>query len=153
MNTFLSAIVRNDIEQLKHLIEAGEDINMSDKDGGTPLMQAVVDGKLEIVKILLENNANVNTHRKDGNTALHFATQNQQDEIARKLIEAKAFIDPEDMYGNSPLFKAVYFCNDGGKMVKLLLDHGADKHHKNKSGVSPDSLARTIDNYDTSPFN
>jgi hypothetical protein len=37
-------------------------------------------------------------------------------------------------------------------MIKLLLAHAADKHLKNKHGVSPEKLASTIANYDVNKF-
>jgi hypothetical protein len=37
-------------------------------------------------------------------------------------------------------------------MIRLLLASGADKTLKNKQGVSPEDLAKTIANYDVSEF-
>jgi DNA-binding response OmpR family regulator len=36
--------------------------------------------------------------------------------------------------------------------IRRLLAAGADKTTKNKHGVSPESLAQSIGNYDTTPF-
>jgi hypothetical protein len=37
-------------------------------------------------------------------------------------------------------------------MIKVLLAHGADKALKNKYGISPADLAKSIGNYDVSVF-
>jgi ankyrin repeat protein len=51
-----------------------------------------------------------------------------------------------------PLSHAVFESRGRGEMIRLLLSFGADKALKNKHGVSPENLARTIANYDVSIF-
>lgn len=47
-------------------------------------------------------------------------------------------------YGNTALWRAVFSSNEDGSVIHLLREAGADPLAKNKQGVSPTSLARTI---------
>jgi len=95
---------------------------------------------------------NVNLADRDGWTPLHAAAQNNDAETARFLLDSGAIVDPQDSYGNTPLFRAVFNSRDSGELIELLRQRGADAESKNKSGVSPVSLARTIANCDITQF-
>ena len=60
------------------------------------------------------------------------------------LLKAGAKVDVQDNNGNTPLGRAVFDARGRTGMVKLLLKHGADRHHKNKHGVSPSELVKTF---------
>lgn len=64
------AALNNYPEHLKILLDHGEDIDVRNIKGTTPLMTAAFYGNTNIVKILLERGANVNAQDPDGNTAL-----------------------------------------------------------------------------------
>jgi hypothetical protein len=50
------------------------------------------------------------------------------------------------------LWRAVFDSKGRGGVIKLLLSAGASKGLRNKHGVSPQSLAKSIANYDVSNF-
>jgi ankyrin repeat protein len=72
--------------------------------------------------------------------------------MAKLLLDHGAAADAQDAHGNTPLSHAVFESRGRGEMIRLLLSFGADKALKNKHGVSPENLARTIANYDVSIF-
>jgi len=123
-----------------------------DRAGRSELHYAVVDRNLERMKELIRQGMNVNLADRDGWTPLHIAAQNNDAETARFLLDSGATIDPQDSYGNTPLFRAVFNSRGNGELIDLLRQRGADAGSKNKSGVSPVSLARTIGNYDIAQF-
>ncbi|MFV0364343.1 MAG: ankyrin repeat domain-containing protein [Suipraeoptans sp.] len=61
-----SAIVKNDVSEVKRLLEKDGDINRSndirwlEDIGDTPLQKACIYGNIEIVELLIENGADVN---------------------------------------------------------------------------------------------
>jgi ankyrin repeat protein len=124
----------------------------TDRDGRTELHHAVIDGHLEIVRSLLAAGGDVTVQDKAGWTPLHFAAQRGAIEIATLLIQHKAGVDVQDTFGNTPLLRAVFESRGRGEMIALLRRAGADPLQKNRHGVSPLSLARTIANYDVAQF-
>ena len=58
---------------VKDLIEAGADVNQTDKDNYTAIMWAVRNGQLNCVNALVKPGADVNKSGHKGNTALHSA--------------------------------------------------------------------------------
>ncbi|WP_410542724.1 ankyrin repeat domain-containing protein [Wolbachia endosymbiont of Tetranychus urticae] len=57
----LNAAERGDIDEVKHLINEGADVNAKDVYEKTPLHWAAEKGHKEIVEILLKKGANVNS--------------------------------------------------------------------------------------------
>lgn len=148
----LRAVFAADIDKLKAAIDADDDVNAKDWDGRTPLHYACIDKLDGFVRLLLDHGALVSHADKKGWTPLHFAAQNQNIEIARLLVDAGALVDAVDSNGNTPLFRAIFSSSGDGELITLLLQHGADKNHKNNYDVSPLDLANTIANYDVAQW-
>lgn len=141
-----------DVNMIKKLILEGEDIEETDKDRRTPLIHAVIDNRFDLAEILLESGANVNAQDSNGYSPLHYAAQNYYIELAELLIGKNAQIDPQDNYGNTPLFKAVFNSKGRGDVIKLLIEHGADKDIANNYEISSFQLANSIANYNITHF-
>jgi len=88
------------------LICAGADVNRADDVGLTPLHWAASRCDLEMATMLLDAGANPHAITGDGLSVLHFAVRN-------------LMMDP-----------------DPGRMVKLLVDHGARFDVVNETGIS-----------------
>ena len=73
-------------------------------------------------------------------------------DVAAALIKAGAELELQDTFGNTPLSDAVFESRGRGDMIQLLLANGADKEKKNRQGISPLALARSIANYDVKQF-
>lgn len=101
---------------LKTLIEDGDDVNVQNKEGKTPLMLALRGSagkqkKLETVLTLLNNGADVNMINKDGDSTLHVAAKASKYRIVQK------------------------------ELVRKLLLYGADNSMLNREGKTASQLA------------
>lgn len=89
---------------LKELVESGEDVNLKDKNGWSPLHFAAQEGDSIIAKELINFGANIAATECNGNTPLWVATMNSNS--SKKVIQVllKAGADPsiENNHGVSP---------------------------------------------------
>ena len=134
----IEAIKKNDIEEVRRLIEAGADVNEAEnvkyvdsdyddfddfddsvEDGKTPLMYAVENNSEEIVEFLIAHNADVNTERR---MDFHYGKQ----------LPYESY----DCIIRTPLFIAVD--NRNIEIVKLLLKNGADASYQKGSDILSD---------------
>jgi len=109
-----------DLYGVKLVIDCGVNPNIQNKDGDTPLHSAALNGKSEVVKLLLEHGADPNIQNKDGMTPLHFATEYSPWHFAARY-------SPWDSATERGYLR----------VVKLLLEHGADPNIQNKDGMTP----------------
>ena len=70
------------IEECRRLIEQGEDLNITDKKGLTPLYSICQDGDNDMVKEFLDHGADV-----DSDGCLHVALENYNNDVAETLIQ------------------------------------------------------------------
>ncbi|XP_046331262.2 serine/threonine-protein phosphatase 6 regulatory ankyrin repeat subunit A-like [Haliotis rufescens] len=121
------------------IIECSRDVNVTDKQGNTPLMLAVKKNKN--ISPLLKAGANVNSQNGLGRTALHLAGEHPHDWYAhgpinarqsndKQLIAAGADVNVQDKKGNTPLMMAVKNEWD----ISPLLKAGANVNSKNRLG-------------------
>lgn len=89
MNGMMHALVFDNLEAVKLLIEYGADINSYDYKYRTPLMYAVSNGNADIVKFLISKNAYINAKDYRNKTALDIAKSKGYDDIVIILENAK----------------------------------------------------------------
>jgi uncharacterized protein len=123
-----------------------------DREGRSDLHYAARDGDLAAVERFVSEGAEVNLQDRRGWTPLHFAAQACSSEVATYLLAHGASVDPVDYFGNTPLSTATFESRGDGAVIRLLRAAGADPRKKNRSGVSPISLARTIANFNVAQF-
>ena len=75
--------------------DLGQDINVENNDGESPLHQAALVGCMVAIKWLLQSKAEIDKKTKFGETPLHFACRSGQKEIVVLLLEAGADIEVE----------------------------------------------------------
>ena len=87
-----------------YLHEHGEDVNLADKAGFTPLHFAAQGQHADVASVLIEAGADLLARNGFGATALHIALFNVRDmdgEVVRVLLDAGADPDAENNYGVS----------------------------------------------------
>lgn len=114
---------RNGEDALKTLLNSGVNINATDEDGETALMDAADDRNSEVLKLLIANGANVNLADEDGETALMKAADEGRSENVKLLIQAGANINAIDEDGETALDKAIDERNR--EVIHILQSAGA----------------------------
>jgi len=158
------AAAHNDDDTADLLLKANADANLKDNDGRTPMelaalsghtdlvrqlakvqtepldfFSAVILGKADRVKELLKAKPELVKQRNNqgrGWTPLHFAADSGHEEIARLLLDAGAAVKDKEGH-SSPLSWAVMKQTPNLKLVKLLIDRGADVNHKGFEKETP----------------
>ncbi|KAF9426005.1 hypothetical protein BGZ94_007024 [Podila epigama] len=94
------------------------------------IQEAAADGNIDAIKKLLDQGVDVNDQDEFGTSALHQAASYEHVDLVNFLIkDKKANVNIQDEDGDTPLFTC-----ETPAMVKILLDFGADLHHKNSEG-------------------
>ena len=122
-------------EDIIGMIGAVSDLEETDRDGRTLLIDAAAYGRTNVIKYLIDNGAHVNTSDKAGFTALHMATLYCDIPTISVLLENGANVNAKDSNGNTPM------SNVGNvralDVFRILIKHGADPYEKNNYGVAP----------------
>ncbi len=111
----ISAVIRNNMQLVRQLLDQKADINEKDKDGNTALNHAADLGYIEIVRLLVDKGADLNMKNADGDTPL-----------MKALSAYSPYTYNNDNYNT---------------IARLLINHGADLDAKNKSGETALSIA------------
>jgi ankyrin repeat protein len=123
------AILVDQPEIVKLLIDAKVDVNEHSADDNTPLIYAIKEKRLEIVKLLLAAGANVNSGDEHGATALIYAVRdNNNAELVKMLLDAKADVNKKDQHGNNTVLQAAEYGEFRGhnrEILDLLKQAGA----------------------------
>ena len=133
------------LEIAEELLARGAQVDLSDKDGRTPLWWAVASGEEKATKLLLKHGALPNDADSSGKSPLMKAVQEGHVTQFELLMQHGAQIEQRDREGaTAPWLAASY-----GRLAlaQLLLDSGADFDAKDYNGVS--SLAAAARNRET----
>ncbi|XP_032372349.1 uncharacterized protein LOC116689823 isoform X2 [Etheostoma spectabile] len=123
-NLLHKACKKNDLEQVKMLIQAGININMEDYAGWTPLHEASL-GDEAVVKELLKAGANVNARSCDGVTPLNDAVMAGNYQVVKLLLQHGANPSDRTVGGQSALDMA-----EDETMKELLSFPGSSVIHE-----------------------
>ena len=133
--SIFEAIKKGDLQAVIKLIGLDVDINATDEHGYTALMLACYKGPTNIVKVLLTAGAKMETKEPEHDfTALTLGIQVGKYNIVQALLSASAsteVMEVTDNWGNTPLIRSSF--NGHPKIVKALLEAGANKDAKNKA--------------------
>ncbi|XP_016393497.1 protein phosphatase 1 regulatory subunit 16A-like [Sinocyclocheilus rhinocerous] len=100
--TLLEAAARNDIEEVRELLNNGVSPDLFNEDGLTALHQSCIDDFLDIARCLLDAGANVNACDSELWTPLHAAATCGHTDLVQLLIEAGAGLLAVNADGNMP---------------------------------------------------
>jgi ankyrin repeat protein len=131
------------LERLKELHAINPDtVNSVNENGFSPLIIATYRNQLKVVDFLLKNNAGVNFDSPEG-TALLGACYKGNFDIVELLIENKANVNVLGGNNITPLIFAVQSKNK--KLVKLLVQNGADQTIKDSAGRTAKEYALLLE--------
>lgn len=137
MNGFdspLFSALRGQATLARALIESGEEINICDENGNTPLHAAVK--YPELVELLLKFGINPNAQNNKGQTALHCAVEDGFKESCRALINHDSNLNMKDNQGEQTPLHYAAWCGDY-EIADLLIRSGADINAKDIEGQTP----------------
>jgi len=133
------------------LLDCNANIQAINNADVTPLHAAAYYGRYKNLECLIKRGAKIEVLAKsigdlkgDNNTPLHLVccnTHGDKEETVRILLQNKANIDAKDTLGFTPLHIASYFGRD--KLIRLLMDYGADYKSVNNEGKKPNEIAKT----------
>ncbi|MEO6182335.1 MAG: ankyrin repeat domain-containing protein [Verrucomicrobiota bacterium] len=154
LSPWLLASIRGDFRILQWLAERGADLKQTGRRGISPLHFAAEFGRLEALSSLLDFGIDANICNDFGDSPLHYASTWNHRSIAHKLIRAHADVNRKNHVGSQPIHEAnsvemIQLLVEGGadvnaidgcgewplksaaenndvKLIKWLLDHGAD---------------------------
>ena len=113
-----------------HLLDIGSDMNIYDIHGKTPLFYAAAADNDQMWKHMLQKMGPVedSTIRK----ILEFVCAENYAEILKKLLQKSNFKNQINSTSDSKSFLLISLQKSNFRVSKLLLDHGADRHFRDK---------------------
>lgn len=139
------AVASENLEMVKVLLEhsrVSDFIDTQDNEGRTALHLAASCGLMSIMVELLDSRADIDATDFRHQTPLHVVVIETQDqETIEFLLDNEAEVNTKDAYGDSPLHSAVALENP--RIVKELLEYGADPDIANVRGKTPRDQAET----------
>lgn len=117
------------------LLDAGLDANIYDSNGNTLLRLA---SDPTIMSLLIENGrANIEAVNEQGETPLLRALSTAHTQDILKLLEYRPDCNAVDRQRNSSVHRVLQNRPPNPKILRVLLDGGADPNRKNHDGLSP----------------
>ena len=128
-------------EMVKLLLSSGKtNVNLRDKNGGTALFFAAQWNRPKIVEVLIRSGADVNLPLSDGRTPLGFTVFKGYIKVVKLLLQAPGVqINKPGQSNVAALFLAC--SEEHRRIVKLLLEHGADPDMAVQNGITPLHIA------------
>ena len=123
---------------LSLLLEAGADMDKSDRRGQTPVHHAVTScghDEVTCLRLLLEAGADMHKTDRSGYAPVHDAAFHNRPGCLDLLLKAGAHKDAADPRGETPMHLAA--SHDSTDSLRLLLEAGADKDKTDPDGNAP----------------
>lgn len=143
------ASASGDLNKVKALLEADSTLLESRDDrlsyqGNTPLISACWrpgsnNWQATVANFLIDSGSNINARNNNGATPLYFAVKDF--DLTQRLIEKGADINIRAYGDYTPLHQAAFSGNL--KVVKLLIDHGADPNANGAEGTAVHFIIKT----------
>ena len=132
----IKAVLLDDKEKVKALLEAGGDSNTKDDKGQPLLIDAVIRGEADIVRLLIAHGADVNAQDRKGLTPLHIAAEKSAGSVGltQLLLDNGAEVNARDIDGSTPLYWPLYLGYT--KVAAALIAKGADVSVRDGRGLT-----------------
>ncbi|XP_067454225.1 CARD- and ANK-domain containing inflammasome adapter protein [Thunnus thynnus] len=134
-----SAVRQNYDGVVTALIDSGANVNMSDKQGYTPLLLSAELGHTEVFRVLVAKQAKLDATLSDLSSALHLAVHSGSLSIVQTLLEKELDPNRAGPKAQTPLHLAAQYKRSD--LVGLLLRAGAQVNAMAQDGVTPLHLA------------
>ena len=134
----IKAVNASDIDKIQRLLAAGADVNSTDNNGSTPLIEAVSQNNTELLRLLLAvPGIDVNKTNQNGSTPLIEAVSQNNTELLRLLLAVPGIdVNKTNQNGSTPLIEAV--SQNNTELLRLLLAvPGIDVNKTNQTGYTP----------------
>ena len=130
------ATYQDDRETAALLVSAGANVKAVNRYGVTPLSLACTNGNAEIVELLLKAGADPNAALPGGETPLMTGSRVGSLASVKALLSRGATVDnKDDRRGQTALMWAA--AEGHARVVEMLIEVGADLHHRLPSGFTP----------------
>lgn len=130
---------------IKILLDHGADINYIDRSEYTALLYALeysnCNNAMFKIKLLLDHGAQVNFLNNKGICPLFIAIFKSNYDAVKMLLDYKADVNVKGAFGTTPLLCAPRFKKNSDKIIKILLEHGANIHDVDDGGSSSFDIA------------
>ena len=133
-----SAVLHNEVDIVRLLLDHGADVAALDRQGRMPLHYAAMsfillendvkvgrNSEVDIVKLLFNNGADVNARDNHKHTPLHYASKKASADVIKVLVDAGADISARDDEEKTPLHKVAKH-NHNADAVRVMVEAGAD---------------------------
>ncbi|WP_299874547.1 ankyrin repeat domain-containing protein [uncultured Cocleimonas sp.] len=152
---YKKAIFKGNLVKIKQYVETGSDVNLTAKDGMSPIFIAAAKGDEDFFLMLVDKGANLQHKANDESNLLLAATLGENPNIIRFLLGKGLDINAKGAEGNTPLHAAFKVYNK--YLIGLLMQEGADASIKNDDGKTGNDLAKkmkvNLDNLKTLDIN
>ncbi|XP_029782441.1 ankyrin repeat domain-containing protein 27 isoform X3 [Suricata suricatta] len=119
-------------QKLAKIPASGLGVNVTNRDGFSPLHVAALHGRADLIPLLLKHGAYVGARNATQAVPLHLACQKGHFQVVKHLLDSNAKPNKKDTSGNTPL---IYACSNGHhEVAALLLQHGASINACNNKG-------------------
>jgi hypothetical protein len=124
MLSLADAIIQEDTDQIREILQQGINLNQIDEYGFTPLIEAAIVNNVRIARALIEYGADVNLKDSIGGTPLHWAAENNNIELCELLLIQGADPNAYNLTGQPVL--VMPFLRQQQPLKKLLISAGAN---------------------------
>ena len=136
-----------ELAKVQGLVKKGATIEATGPKNRTALLWAAANGHAPVVEFLHGAGADINAKDSGGQTPLMFAVKGSHVETVKYLLENGADIDARSTKrGFTALITAAAVGNES--VVRLLLEHGADKNIAERTGDTALDRARQYEHPD-----